>query len=189
MPMTNSKFHTAAAGAFAGILVFAGIVVAQDTGTKTTTVDHADQKFAIQAAEDGMAEVQLGNLAKDKASSDNVKQFAQKMVDQHTKANEQLKSIASQESITLPTTIGSKNQSEIDRLSKLSGADFDHAYMKYMLTDHKKDVSEFKKEAYNGKDSNLKKFASDTLPELQQHLQMAQDTANQVGSGSANRSK
>ena len=137
----------------------------------TTKVD--DKKFVKDAALGGMAEVELGKLATQKAASDAVKQFGQKMVDDHTKANEQLKEVASKENITIPDSLDSKHQSRIEKLSKLSGPDFDKAYIKDQVKDHKQDVSEFKSEADSGSDPNIKQFASNTLPILEQHLTMA----------------
>ena len=136
-----------------------------------------------------MAEVEWGKLATEKASSSDVKQFGQRMVDDHTKANDELKSLASKNGWNLPTDIGAKNQSEKERLSKLSGTEFDREYMKHMVTDHKKDVAEFEKESNSAKDSDLKGFASKTLPTLQEHLKLAEDTERKVGgaSGSADR--
>jgi putative membrane protein len=145
---------------------------------------HGDRKFIEDAARGGMAEVQLGQLAAQKAQSSEVKQFGQKMVDDHSKANDQLKSIASSKSVTLPTDLDSSHKRDYDRLSKLSGAEFDREYMKHMVSDHKKDVSDFRKEAKSGKDTEVKNFASTTLPTLEQHLQMAQQADATVRSAS-----
>lgn len=139
----------------------------------TTKVD--DKKFVKDAALGGMAEVELGKLATQKAASDAVKQFGQKMVDDHTKANEQLKEVAGKENITIPDSLDSKHQSRIEKLSKLTGPNFDKAYIKDQVKDHKQDVSEFKSEADNGSDPNIKQFASNTLPILEQHLTLAKD--------------
>lgn len=141
--------------------------------TMTTKVD--DKKFVKDAALGGMAEVELGKLATQKAASEAVKQFGQKMVDDHTKANDQLKEVASKENISIPDSLDSKHQSRIEKLSKLSGPDFDKAYIKDQVKDHKQDVSEFKNEANAGSDPNVKQFASNTLPILEQHLTMAKD--------------
>jgi putative membrane protein len=135
-----------------------------------------DRKFIEQAAQGGMAEVELGKLAVQKAQSDQVKQFGQRMVDDHSKANDQLKQIAESKGVTLPASLDSKDKRELDRLSKLSGADFDREYMKHMVSDHKNDVKEFKSEAKSAKDAELKSFASSTEPVLEQHLQLAQTT-------------
>lgn len=149
----------------------------------------ADHSFAMKAAEGGMAEVELGNLAKDKASNDAVKSFGQKMVDDHTKANNELKDIAAKQNITLPTSLSAKDQAEKDRLSKLSGGTFDRAYMRYMVTDHRKDVAEFKHEANNGKNADLKAWAAKTVPTLEEHLKLAEDTERQVAGGSSKPAK
>lgn len=141
----------------------------------------ADQKFIIEAARGGMAEVELGKLAADKASSDQVKQFGQRMVSDHGKANDELKTIAGGKNITLPTDLDAKDKALHDRLSKLSGAQFDRAYMQAMVRDHRKDVNEFKRESTSGKDADVKAFASKTLPTLEEHLKLAQDANRAVG--------
>src|SRR5436190_5687346 len=129
----------------AAILMLSG-AAAQEKGA-AKSAGSADQRFVMEAAQGGMAEVELGQLAAQKAASDDVKKFGQRMVDDHTKANDQLKQVASQKSITLPTDIGAKNKAVKDHLEKLSGAAFDKAYMTHMVQDHKKDVAEFQKEA------------------------------------------
>jgi putative membrane protein len=141
----------------------------------------ADQTFVKKAAEGGMAEVQLGKLAVDKASSPEVKQFGQKMVDDHGKANDQLKSLAQSKNITLPSDLSAKDKALHDRLSKLSGPAFDRAYMRAMVTDHTKDVNEFRAQAKSGADPDVKSWASNTLPTLESHLQMAKEANRAVG--------
>jgi putative membrane protein len=146
----------------------------QNTPMNTSTkVD--DKKFVKDAAEGGMAEVELGKLAAQKATNPDVKQFGQKMVDDHSKANDKLKDVASQESIEIPAALGSKYQSRIDKLSKLSGDKFDKAYVKDQLKDHENDVKEFQAEAQNGQDPKVKSFASETLPTLQEHLELVKN--------------
>jgi Predicted outer membrane protein len=147
--------------------------------SNASTLSSGDRKFMEKAAEGGMAEVKLGQLASQKASADQVKQFGQRMVDDHGKANDQLKQLASTKNVTLPTDLDKSTQREYDKLSKLSGADFDREYMKHMVSDHKKDISEFKSESNKAKDADLKQFASSTLPTLQEHLTLAQ-SAEQV---------
>ena len=147
--------------------------------SNASTLSSSDRKFMEKAAEGGMAEVKLGQLAAQKASAEQVKQFGQRMVDVHSKANDQLKQLASTKNVTLPTNLDKSTQREYDKLSKLSGADFDREYMKHMVSDHKKDVSEFKSESNKAKDADLKQFASSTLPTLQEHLNLAQ-SAEQV---------
>jgi putative membrane protein len=139
-------------------------------GASPSKVD--DKKFVKDAALGGMTEVELGKVASQKASDEKVKEFAQKMVDDHTKANEQLKEIASKSNIQVPDSLDSKHRSRIDKLSKLSGEEFNKAYVKDQLKDHQTDVREFSDEAQNGTDPNVKSFAASTLPTLQHHLEM-----------------
>jgi putative membrane protein len=134
-----------------------------------------DKKFVKDAALGGMTEVELGKLAAQKGSSDSVKQFGQKMVDDHSKANEELKQVASNEKMEVPDALDSKHQSRIDKLAKLSGPDFDKAYLKDQEKDHKQDVNEFQSEAQGGTDPNVKQFALKTLPVIQDHLSMVKD--------------
>ena len=134
----------------------------------------ADSKFVMNAAMGGMAEVEMGRLAAQKGASDEVRQFGQRMVDDHTKANEELMRVASSKAMTPPTALDAKHQAAMQKLSALSGDKFDREYVKMMVGDHKKDVGEFQKEASRGMDSDIKAFASSTLPTLQEHLQMIQ---------------
>jgi len=152
---------------------------AMSANAQSSKVSSSDRKFIEKAAQGGMAEVQLGKLATEKASAPEVKQFGQRMVDDHGKANDQLKQLAGQKGVTLPTTMDKSAQKEYDRLSKLSGAEFDREYMKHMVSDHKKDVGDFKKEAGKAKDADLKQFAASTVPTLEEHLNLAK-AAEQV---------
>ena len=140
-----------------------------------------DHSFIMKAAEGGLAEVELGKLAADKGSSEQVKQFGQKMVDDHGKANDELKTLAQNKNITLPTDLNSKDKATKEKLEKLSGAEFDRAYMQAMVKDHNTDVSEFRKESNSGKDPDVKAFAAKTLPTLESHLKLAQDDSKAVG--------
>jgi putative membrane protein len=133
-----------------------------------------DAKFASEAAMGGMMEVELGRIAAQKGASEDVRQFGQKMVDDHSKANEDLMHVASSKSMTLPTGMSPKMQSEMQKLSAMSGEKFDKEYVKMMVKDHKEDVADFQKEASSGMDSDIKSFAARTLPTLQEHLQMIQ---------------
>jgi putative membrane protein len=141
----------------------------------------ADKTFVTKAAQGGMAEVELGKLASDKGSSEQVKDFGKKMVDDHGKANDELKSLAQSKNITLPTDLTAKDKALRDRLSKLSGAAFDRAYMQAMLNDHRTDVSEFRMESKSGSDPDVKQWAAKTLPTLESHLKLAQDDSKAVG--------
>jgi putative membrane protein len=191
-----SKRNTTLTTAFFAGLLALSPVFAQNQGTTTgsatagsprntksdaSQLSSQDQKFIMDAAKGGMMEVELGRLAAQKASSADVKSFGQRMVDDHSKANSQLKSIASQKGVTLPTTLPADMRQEMDKMAKLSGAEFDKMYMSHMLKDHKKDVSEFEKQASKGDDSSVKGFAQQTLPTLREHMQMAQSIGSKVG--------
>ncbi len=144
-----------------------------------------DRNFVMDAAMGGMMEVELGRMAAQQGASDAVKQFGQRMVDDHSKANEELMSLASSKGITLPTTLDEKHRSQMTKMSSMTGADFDREYVKMMVSDHRKDVSEFEKESTRGTDADLKAFAGKTLPTLQEHLRMAEALpgADRGGSG------
>ena len=165
-------------------LVAASAATAQATSTPSSAGTKAssgaalaagDKAFVEKAAVGGMAEVEMGKMAQQKGSSDQVKQFGSRMVEDHSKANDELKQIASSKGITLPTALDAKHKSKMDKMHKLSGAQFDRAYMDDMVADHKQDVAEFRKQANSGKDSDLKSFAAKTLPTLEEHLKMARD--------------
>ena len=149
----------------------------QSTGTTAgANLSRSDRKFVEEAAQGGMAEVELGKLAEQHAASDRVKQFGRKMTTDHQKANEQLKKIAAAKGINLPADMSSGDRREFDKLQKKTGADFDREYMKDMVSDHKKDMKDFQSAAKSAEDPEIKNFASSTLPTLQQHLEMAQST-------------
>jgi putative membrane protein len=164
------------------------------TGHESTTghaadAGSADQKFAQDAAAGGLAEVEMGQLAADKASNEKVKQFGQRMVTDHSKANTELKTLASKKGLTLPDSPKPKDKSIAEKMSKLSGAAFDKAYMQDMVKDHQKDVAEFQKEASNGSDPDLKAWAGTTLPVLQEHLKMAKEALSAVNGSSTGTSQ
>jgi putative membrane protein len=157
-------------------------------GGMTGKVSAADKKFMMNAAQGGMEEVEMGKVAAANGSSADVKAFGQKMVDDHSKANDQLKQLAQTKGVTLPTDMTKAQHKDMDKLSKMTGASFDKAYMKMMVKDHKKDVAEFQKESKSAKDADLKSWAGTTLPTLQDHLKMAEDTASKVGATGATKS-
>lgn len=136
----------------------------------------SDYKFAVKASQGGQAEVTLGQLAAQKAEDPAVKQFAQRVVDDHTKANQQLNQILAQKGASVPDeTITGSEQREVNRLQKLSGAEFDKAYIGHLLRDNKKDVKEFQNKSDDAKDPDIRTFATTTLPVIQDHLKMAED--------------
>lgn len=146
----------------------------------------ADETFMKKAAAGGMAEVELGQLATQKASTDQVKQFGQRMVDDHTKANQQLEQLAQQDHVNLPKQPGMKDRATKAQLEKLSGKEFDQAYMSDMVKDHKKDVADFERESKNAKDPAVKSFAQQTLPTLREHLNQAQQIAPAANTQTSN---
>ena len=148
----------------------------------------SDSSFLKKAAAGGTEEVELGKLAADKASDPDVKKFGQKMVDDHGKANEDLMKLAQQKGVDVPSGLNASGQKDKDRLSKMSGAQFDRAYMKMMVSDHKKDVAEFEKVSKHAKDPDVRSFASEKLPTLKEHLEMAK-TDNSKVSGHATKAK
>jgi len=145
-----------------------------------TSMIKDDTKFAVAAADGGMMEVQLGKLALTNASSTSVKQFAQMMVDDHSKANSELKTLAVAKNITIPDALSNKNQDKYNDLAKKKGTDFDKAYASFMVDDHKEDIDAFKKEAEKGMDPDLKAWAAGKLPVLEHHLMMAQSADSTV---------
>jgi putative membrane protein len=157
------------------------VIAGSGAGLLAANLSWSDQTFAKKAAQGGMAEVQLGQLAVNKAGTQKVKDFGQKMVDDHSKANDQLKSIAAKNGINLPPDVAPPDKALMNRLSGLSGSAFDKAYMGAMVKDHETDIALFQHEANGGTNSDLKGFASNTLPTLQEHLTLAKDAAGSVG--------
>lgn len=142
---------------------------AQTTGT-TTAVAEEDSKFAVDAANGGMAEVELGQLAENKGTDAKVKEFGKMMVTDHTKANDELKALAASKNITLPAAPSEDRQKISRDLSAKSGKDFDKAYIDQMVKDHEKTVKLFEDGQKNVKDSEIKAFIEKTLPVLISHL-------------------
>ncbi|MGA9769534.1 MAG: DUF4142 domain-containing protein [Blastocatellia bacterium] len=148
----------------------------------SSTLGSSDKKFVMETAHSGMMEVELAKMGVDKASSDEVKQYAQRLVDDHTKANDELTQLASQKGISIgedPKAM-MKGQSMKDKLSKLSGADFDREFISLMVKDHTKEVKEFEDASTKAKDMEVKDWAAKTLPTLREHLQMARDINSKV---------
>jgi putative membrane protein len=136
-----------------------------------------DKMFVKKALQGGMAEVQLGQLTLQKSNNDQVKQFAQRMIDDHTKLAEQMKPVAQQLGVSEPDGISKKDKSTIAKLQGLSGPAYDQAYIKDMIKDHKQDLSEFQTEASSGQDQTVKDAANQGSKVIAQHLQMIQQIA------------
>jgi putative membrane protein len=165
------------------VVIAAAVVVAMSAPAYAQKKDaHPmnDHHFVMDVAHVGMAEVELGKLATEKASSAEVKKFGQQMVDDHTKAGDELKSLAQTKNITWPTGMDAKHAAVRDRLAKLSGEGFDRAYMQEMVAGHRAAVTAFRTESTTGKDAEVKAWAAKTLPTIQEHLKQAQDIARGV---------
>jgi putative membrane protein len=167
-----------------------------ETG-KASQLSRGDEHFIQEAHKGGHMEVKMGNLAVQKGQSSEVKQFGQRLIDDHTKAGAELKQLASSKGVTLPDNekiAGAKEETdriqvrekegvndenhkvhaEMKKLESLSGAEFDRAFAKMAVTDHEKDIKLFEKASQNGNDAEVKAFAAKTLPTLREHLQQAQ---------------
>ena len=140
----------------------------EDTGLKN------DAEFAVEAADGGMLEVQLANVALRNASSAEVKEYAQMILNDHSKANDELKSLAEKKNIVLPIALSDKSQKKLNDLSEKTGAEFDKAYCNQMVKDHKDDINEFEKQAEKGNDPELKSWAAQKLQTLERHLSVAE---------------
>jgi putative membrane protein len=134
----------------------------------------SDTKFLEEASKGGQAEVKMGELAQQKAQSESVKQFGQRLVKDHTEANQKLERICDQKGVSKSTDIGNDKQQMLDHLTGLSGEDFDKAFIQHAVTDHRKDVKKFEKQASEGEDPAIRSFASETLPTLREHLKIAE---------------
>lgn len=177
MHRTKMNFIASSATALTLAVAAIGVAHAADPMTNATggKVPGADRSFIEKAAIGGMTEVDASKVAQSKATNPAVKDFAAQMVKDHTKANSELMSAATAKGVTPPATLDKAHQKEVDKMSNLSGADFDKAYMKQMVADHKATVELFEKQAKSGKDADLQGWAGKTLPTLQEHLKMAQD--------------
>jgi putative membrane protein len=173
-------------------LVAAAVALAPAWGfAQTATTDRAaadkspkmassDRKFVMEALKGGMAEVELGKLASERAANDGVKQFGKRMADDHGKAGSELMKLAQDKGLTAPSELDSKHARLRNKLAKLSGAEFDRAYVDEMVKDHRQDVKEFRREADKAKDPDVKAFAAKTLPTLEDHLKQVEGLQAQV---------
>jgi putative membrane protein len=136
-------------------------------------VDESTSDFMVKVANGGMTEVEISQVAKDKASNKRVKEFASMMVTDHSKANDELKALAGKKNVTLPTAVSDENKNKMDDLKKKTGKDFDRAYMDMMEDDHDKTVNAFEKASGDTKDADVKAWVDKTLPTLRMHLDSA----------------
>lgn len=145
-----------------------GANTVSNAAARITTPDPAD--FLEIAAQGGMAEVEMGNLASTKATNAEVKAFGRMMATDHAKANAELKALALRKNIPLPVDIGSHKET-LEDLNEAIGADFDMMYIDVMVDDHETDVAAFQKQADGSADPDIKAFAAKTLPVLKAHLE------------------
>lgn len=170
--MTRWTLPFAATAFFAIALSAPTNMAAAQQASDTLAVQ--DMHFLLHAAPEGAAEVAMGELAVENAESDEVKAFAQRMIDDHSQANQKLMELAEQKGIEVPQEPGAAAQQMMEHLQELSGEQFDQAYMQEQVLDHKTAVSLFEMESQQGQDEDLKSFAAETLPILQEHLESAQ---------------
>jgi putative membrane protein len=161
----------------------------QDTTQQSGPAKVDDKRFVRDAAIGGLIEVELGKLATDKGSSDAVKQFGQHVVEVQTKTNEKLKDVATKAGYSVPESLDTKQHGRVDKLAKLSGAEFDKAYIKDQVKENENNVRAFQDESQGGTNSVVKAFATDTLPTLQAQLTMAKDLRKSGGTLTSDSSK
>jgi putative membrane protein len=166
------------------MLAFVVIAQAQLSATPRDVgeVSPSTRQFMQDAATGGTTEVELGRMAANKAASEQVRAFAERMVKDHGAANDELVELAKQKGVSLTTQLDPKHQAVVDRLGRLSGPEFDREYMQAMVDDHRADVTKFDHEAKAGRDADVKSFAARTLPTLRRHLDLAQETARGTSS-------
>ena len=146
---------------------------AKESNDQKEVMNEDQSDFLVEATNGGMLEVEMGKLAQDKASHARVKAFGSMMVKDHTELNQEIKDLASKKQLTLPGSIASDEQDDLNKLRKLSGRDFDQEYMRMMVDDHEKDIKKFEDASENHKDSDVQTFAAKTLPKLRAHLDSA----------------
>jgi putative membrane protein len=139
--------------------------------------------FLQKAAEGQQVEIVLGQLAAERAGNQQVKQFGAQMLEDHRKASVEIQQLASKAGVVLPTELTGKHKDKTEEFARLSGRDFDRAYIGYMLRDHRKDVKEFERHVKASKDPQVQQWAEGTLPLLKQHLRQAQQIASSIGIG------
>ncbi len=164
---------------FYTLLAFTALTACQSENTDGTWSER-DSDFANKAADAGMFEVKLGELARDKATTEAVRNLADQIVSDHKDANDKLKQIASDKGMTLPQHISAEHQRKYDDMASKNGIEFDKAYADAMVSGHKDVISMFEKEIDHGEDSDLTKFAMNTKPKLEHHLEMAKDAEDRV---------
>jgi len=160
-------------------LMAVGLMMAAPRANAAPPVCTKDCNFIQAAAQGGMTEVKLGALASTSGTRDDVKAFGQRMVKEHGGINDELKALAAQKGVTLPVSLDAEHQEMVDKMTALSGSDFDNAYISGMVKDHKTDAKAFKAESSATKDTDIKGFVDKTIPVVQQHLKLITAMKNQ----------
>jgi putative membrane protein len=176
----KSGMLLAGAGLF---ITLSGPAIAQksDDATNFNGVQRRDDgHFAREAAMGGMMEVELGRIAVQKSSNDKVKEFGQRMIDDHSKVGEELKGIAAKNNFNIPAQLDERHKAIVNGYVNMSATEFDRSYMRDMVKDHQTDIAEFQKEANSGMNADLKSWATTTLPTLQEHLRIAKETESSL---------
>ena len=176
--MKGRMLRTAASSLTAALALFLSPAAPQ--ASAQNGLAPADSKFITTAAADGMLEVELGRLASQRAASDDVRRFGSRMVEDHSKAADDLRQLAGSKGVRLVGALDAKQRALVARLSGLSGASFDREYVKLMVKEHKQAVSLFQKQSAQGRDPDVRAYASRMLPALQTHLSMIQDISNEM---------
>ena len=147
---------------------------------KSKDRDLTDEQFIQKASECGLAEVNHGRVAAQKATRPEVKQFAQRLVQDHSQSNAELIALANRKGLAVARDMGKKHTEMAEKMAQLQGADFDRQYMQHMVEGHQKAVELFEREAKHSKDADVKAFAEKTLPTLKEHLKMSKEVAGNV---------
>lgn len=180
--MVNRVLNSAKSAVLSFAIAMAPSAVAfgQNNSNPAGVTPH-QQQFLTEMAQGNIAEIELGQLAQQKASNPAVRDFATRMVRDHTTLNNQLKQAASQLQVTLPTNVTAQQSEQKRKLEGMSGKAFDRAYMEIMLSDHQTDIKNVQQEAENAQNPQIKMLAEKTLPILEDHLRIAENDAGKLG--------
>lgn len=176
-----------APGLAASVPAAAATISGSASSAARGTMARADRNFMKEAAQGGIAEVEASRMALERGESPKVKEFAQRMVDDHTKANEELQALAASKGVTLPAQPSLTQRTQGKMLSATNPSSFDRRYAEMALADHRKTVTLFRKTARSAKDPDVMAFAAKTLPTLEHHLEMAQALQAEMKAAGTNR--
>ena len=151
-------------------MVALGLLLTLPSAKAGTKLSSSDTEFILAAAQGGMAEVKMGELAAKQGTREDVKSFGKMMVNDHTAINRDLKALAAQKGVTLPDSLNAKHQGMVDKMKALTGSQFDDAYIASMIKDHKMDAKEFKAQSGETKDADIKSFVHKSITVVDGHL-------------------